>query len=1487
MADPHPSEKSIFLEALERTSAAERAAYLDRACGDNSSLRAKVEALLQAHEKPQGLLDNAEAAVPTIDQPPLRERLGTVIGQYKLLQQIGEGGMGTVYMAEQTQPVQRRVALKIIKPNMDSGQVIARFEAERQALALMDHPNIAKVLDAGTTGGEPGGVSSGRPYFVMELVKGIPITKYCDERRLTPKERLHLFVPVCQAVQHAHQKGIIHRDLKPSNVLIALYDGRPVPKIIDFGVAKATGPKLTERTLFTEFGSVVGTLEYMSPEQAELNQLDIDTRSDIYSLGVLLYELLTGTTPLEKKRLKDAAILEVLRIIREEEPPRPSTRLSTTEELPTIAANRSLEPRKLSTLVKGELDWIVLKALDKDRNRRYETANGMAQDIERYLADEPVLACPPSTAYRLRKFVRRNKGPVVAASLIALALVGGIIGTTIGLFRAEEAREAEAQQRQAAHDNEQKALASAAAEQKASQTALAQEAEAQAHRLAWQSAATLPTNPGLALLLAIEGAQRGSPRLAIHNNALLAALADCREESTLVIKPQAGSQGISKLAATSVSFSQDGSQIVTMAEGIENRSFQKDNVTHQLSIRLGIAQVRTLDGRLVTTIQAPLHQSFAQVKLSPDGRLLAGRFANSARISYLTSKDWDKCEHWLYTDRVVRIWDVSTGKELHVLRGHKDHVIGISFSPDSRRLLTVSWDKSGRIWDVKTGQQLAVIGEGSAALEAGTFDPSGQRILTVSHGLNRSASYDPNPGDKNPPRTVDPPLAAKQPEAPICQVHFWGQGRGYTSASMTTTVKLPLLGELNPMGSRRLGVQLWETASGKEIIVAALTKSDPDDAADIICAAFSADCRRIVTGTRRGPVLVCSADDGKQLLRFRGREAAIRSLAVSHDDKRLLLVYEDGGLAVHDALSGKEVRSWPGSVAGVRAAHWSRDGQRIFVVHGQAQAPDPGNTGSALERSQAVSNPQTQTVSILDIATGYEVSQLKGHEDDVTAAALSPDGRHLVTASLDGTARIWHANEAPGYGTVFRSAGPVANASFSPDGRLLLVANAKAYQKDDWDSFATIWDVATGKRVSVLRGQDRPRSSQHVKKGLGGVRVAQFSPDGKRVLTVSDDRFVGVIKPDVSGNVLFSTPMEQWPLAEEIPLTPVRVWDAGTGRELFALQGFKSSVDWASFSPDGRRILTFSGRRHRTSYLFQVRDGKTTANSTHGSLVNDPNLPVVQVWDAGSGKRTHGIRDRLNPTNDWWSGVAWAPDSRSVAGANLMGLLDLEAGKRVLVPVWSSSTLSFSPDGRYLLARSSVETALFDLTTLEAPNGWQDEQIEVRTISPDGKEKVSTATRFDCRSIRKVQLLGHAGPLSSAAFSADSRWLVTTSEDRTARLWEVQSGKLCHVLQGHLRKVTAAAFSPDGRLVVTSSDDHTARIWDTASGKEVLTFTGHQGLIRAVAFSPDGQIVLTAADDGVARLWPIDPLRLAVQRKPRELTSEERQRYAIDLPEKP
>src|ERR1700677_3124836 len=440
------NELDLFAAVIAIAEPGERAALLERECAGRPDLRNRVDQLVSAHFQSNALLD-----VPETDQTPppasagsetasflpiAAEVAGTVIaGRYKLLQQIGEGGMGSVWMADQTEPVKRRVAVKLIR--VERGQsrtILSRFEAERQAIAVMDHPHISQILDAGTA-------DEGSPFFGMELVKGIPLNDYCDEHKLSIRDRLQLFMQICSAVQHAHQKGIIHRDLKPTNILVENHDDKPVPKVIDFGLAKATsGLQLSEHTLFTAFGSVMGTPLYMAPEQANFSAVDIDTRADVYALGVILYELLTGTTPITRESMKKAALDEMLKLIREQDAPTPSSRLSTSESKPSIAANRQIEPQKLGRFVKGELDWIVMKALSKERDRRYETASGLARDVERFLNNEVVAAGPPSASYRLRKFVRRNRGQVIAASLILLALLAGLVGTGFGLMRAERQR---------------------------------------------------------------------------------------------------------------------------------------------------------------------------------------------------------------------------------------------------------------------------------------------------------------------------------------------------------------------------------------------------------------------------------------------------------------------------------------------------------------------------------------------------------------------------------------------------------------------------------------------------------------------------------------------------------------------------------------------------------------------------------------------------------------------------------------------------------------------------------------------------------------------------------------------------------------------------------------------------------------------------------------------------------------------------------------
>ncbi|HEX5443231.1 MAG TPA: tetratricopeptide repeat protein, partial [Pirellulales bacterium] len=484
-------EVEILRAALAITAPSERLAFLERACGDDLDLRRRLNARLAVDDASRDRESDAEAPAtaagptrnlpssPSASQPHAPEKQ---IGPFKLLQQIGEGGMGVVYLAEQQVPIRRRVALKIIKPGMDSAEVVARFEAERQALALMDHHSIARVLDAGAT-------DAGRPYFVMELVHGVPITRYCDENRLSPRERLEIFLPACQAIHHAHQKGVIHRDIKPSNVLVTHYDGRPTPKVIDFGVAKATEQRLTERTMFTQYGAVVGTPEYMSPEQAEMSALGVDTRSDIYSLGVLLYELLTGTTPLEHQRLREVGFAELMRLIKESEPPKPSTRLSSSERLPAIAAQRRTDPAALAKVLRGDLDWIVMKCLEKDRTRRYDSASELARDLERYLNDEPVDARPPSAGYRFAKFARKYKQAMAAAIAFAALVLTGASLSAWQAWRATSAEQAAREDRdralvaeRRANDERDKAQAAQQSEKDARSRAERAEAQAKADR---------------------------------------------------------------------------------------------------------------------------------------------------------------------------------------------------------------------------------------------------------------------------------------------------------------------------------------------------------------------------------------------------------------------------------------------------------------------------------------------------------------------------------------------------------------------------------------------------------------------------------------------------------------------------------------------------------------------------------------------------------------------------------------------------------------------------------------------------------------------------------------------------------------------------------------------------------------------------------------------------------------------------------------------
>ena len=650
MTEPSPAE-ALFFAALEKGTPQERAAYLDAACAHDPDLRQRVERLLAAHPQVGSFLESGPApqpaasdSVPTGLDQDRAEGVGSVLaGRYKLLEQIGEGGMGTVWVAEQTQPVRRKVAVKLIKAGMDTRVVLTRFEAERQALALMDHPNIAKVLDGGTT-------DTGRPFFVMEYVKGVPFTRYCDDARLSIAQRLALFVPVCQAVQHAHQKGIIHRDLKPSNVLICLYDGNPVPKVIDFGLAKAMHQPLTERTLYTAHGVMLGTPLYMSPEQAELNNLDVDTRTDIYALGVILYELLTGTTPLEKAEFQKAAWHELLRLIKEHEPPRPSARLSASNTLPSLAAQRQLEPVKLTRLVRGELDWIVMKCLEKDRSRRYDTATSLARDVERYLTDDVVEARPPSAGYRLRKFARKYRvGLVTTAGFVVLLLASA----GISAFLAVKAKRAEGVA-------EQERIKSQTHAEKAEHVTVHLwrmfEENSEARSKAELHAA------GLRVDIALGEIRNSKPEIGMLQLARFLNEPDVHVEYPIID-----------------AMINSGTLIVELNSGPEFEQLREFATIAILAA-----------GQDLAPLLPPI---------THDGAELRSSFFNPSGDRLLT----------LGKDQTARLWDPFHARQLTILRRSDEKVIGAGLSPDGATVFTHSSDGVIRLWEGKNGTLRAEI----------------------------------------------------------------------------------------------------------------------------------------------------------------------------------------------------------------------------------------------------------------------------------------------------------------------------------------------------------------------------------------------------------------------------------------------------------------------------------------------------------------------------------------------------------------------------------------------------------------------------------------------------------------------------------------------------------------------------------------------------------------------------------------------------------
>jgi WD40 repeat protein/serine/threonine protein kinase len=1131
------TEQSIFTEALERHDPVARAEYLDRACAHAPELRARVEALLDAHAGADSLLDAPAAAGCNLDvgatldaHLPLREGAGTQVGRYKLLQQIGEGGMGVVFLAEQQRPVRRQVALKVIKAGMDTRQVVARFESERQALALMDHPNIAKVFDAGVT-------ASGRPYFVMELVKGMSITKYCDAHHLTPRDRLELFVQVCRAIQHAHTKGIIHRDLKPSNVLVALYDGRPVPKVIDFGVAKATGQRLTDRTMFTGFGDVIGTLEYMSPEQAEVNQLDVDTRSDVYSLGVLLYELLTGSTPLENKRIQQTALLEVLRFIREEEPPRPSARLSTAEQLPSIAARRGLEPKKLSGLVHGELDWIVMKALEKDRARRYETANGLAMDVQRYLNDEEVQACLPSTWYRFRKFARRNSRALATAAVLGLAALVGVAAlaaSTVLVSRAnKDLSESVDRERRAATGQR----LAAAGERVA---AAGERLEAYFQRITVAHRELSTDNPAAALRALGECPEdlRGwewnylarlckVDPLIIHDDTEVSGVSFSSPDGERLAS--AGGDGVIKIRNSRTgevlkkfpAHDNGASSVAFHPDGLHLASAGADGLVKVWDLATG-AEVFRGPCAALRKYGAAYTVAFSR----PDGRYLAAG-----------------------SEGAVRVWDWKKNRpgspEQVFPSGHQNHSIPVAFSDDG--CLAAGGGSQGQtIWDVETGRLLHTWPAHHFPVNALAFSPGGGQLATAS--LDHTVKlWETTTGR----RIHDLPHTGN-----ALGVAFTLDGKRLASTGEDKTVRI------------------WDVKSGRQVLG---LRGHTDSTG---CVAFSPDGHRLASASLDGTICIW---DATPLAKGEGDETTfarhgdeLRTVVVSPKGDKIVSAGHGGLVKVWDAASAQQLLEIPAHAVLVWSVAWHPDGQRI------------ASAGAGPDGSQLA-------VKFWDTRNGREELPAIAAEGEKSAVPFmavafgpNPDGRYLVTGKQDGTVQIWDAKThrkvhdlVPPGPEIRREIRAVA---FSPDGKQLATASGDG-RIQLWD--ATRLDQEQPSRLAPLRARVP-----------GPCVILAFSPDGQRLASGGVLQTLRGHTGDVY-TVAFS-PQDggRW-IASGGEDSTVKVWDTRTEQPepVRSFRGHTSLVCGLAFSPDGKRL--YSGSRDTTVKVWDV-SSLDRAGSTAG-----------------------------------------------------------------------------------------------------------------------------------------------------------------------------------------------------------------------------------------------------------------------------------------------